>query len=42
MTKRLTLDNTKEISRQWGGECLSRIYINSLSYLEWHCTKDHK
>ena len=41
MTKR-TLDNAKEIARQRGGECLSRIYINSSSHLEWRCTKGHE
>lgn len=40
-TKRLTIEEMREIAASRGGKCLSEIYINGLSDLVWQCDQGH-
>jgi hypothetical protein len=39
--KKLTIQDMKRIAEERGGKCLSDIYINSHTPLEWQCAKGH-
>ena len=41
-TKRLTLEEAKQIAHSRNGECLSEIFVNIRSPLLWKCAKGHK
>ncbi|CAG8803740.1 3601_t:CDS:2, partial [Racocetra persica] len=41
-TKRLTLEEAKQIVYSRNGECLSEIFVNIRSPLLWKCAKGHK
>jgi hypothetical protein len=38
----VTIEDLKEIARQRGGECLSEIYVSSLTKLKWRCAQGHE
>lgn len=40
--RKLTIDEMKEIARGRGGECLSKVYTNILTNLEWRCSEGHE
>ena len=42
MRPKISIDDACKIASERGGECLSRIYINSLSHLKWRCAKSHE
>jgi hypothetical protein len=39
--KVLTIEEMQQIATERGGKCLSSIYTNARSYLEWQCSKGH-
>jgi len=39
--KKLTIEFAKELAKQRGGLCLSNVYINSASKLNWKCKYGH-
>jgi hypothetical protein len=42
MPRKLTIDEMKELASLRGGKCLSKIYTNSSTHLEWECTEGHR
>jgi hypothetical protein len=41
MTKKLTIDEMREIAKSRGGKCLSKKYINNNTNLSWQCSNGH-
>lgn len=41
MSKKLTIEEMREIARKKGGKCLSEKYINIDTKLKWRCKKGH-
>lgn len=39
--QRNTIEEMQKIAKERGGECLSKIYINSHTALEWRCKEGH-
>lgn len=39
--RRLTLEEMQILARAWGGECLSRRYVNGKTPLKWRCARGH-
>jgi hypothetical protein len=39
--RKLTIGKMKEIAKEREGECLSEVYINSQTPLEWKCKRQH-
>jgi hypothetical protein len=37
----LTIAEMKELARSYGGECLSKTYVNKRTPLKWRCAKGH-
>lgn len=35
------IDEMSELAKQWDGECLSQIYIDARTRLQWKCKKGH-
>jgi len=40
--QRLSIDDMQKIAEKRGGKCLSTIYKNNQTKLEWECSKGHK
>lgn len=40
--RKLSLVDMKRIANSHGGKCISRIYVNSQTKLEWECSKGHR
>ncbi|MBW2995407.1 zinc-ribbon domain-containing protein [Candidatus Woesearchaeota archaeon] len=40
-SQRLSIDEMQAIARERGGKCLSKVYINAITKLEWKCAKGH-
>ena len=40
--RRLTIEEMNEAAERFGGKCLSSIYVNNLSHLQWQCSIGHK
>jgi len=40
-TKKLTLQHAIKLGKEKNGKCLSKVYVNSKSKLEWQCDKGH-
>lgn len=40
--KKLTLSEMQQIAKKRGGECLSKVYVNVVTPLEWKCSEGHK
>ena len=38
---RLSIEEMEELARSYGGECLSKRYINSVTPLKWRCAEGH-
>lgn len=38
----LTIQEMQDLAKARGGECLSKVYVNSYTPLEWKCGKGHK
>jgi hypothetical protein len=38
----VTLHDMREIARERGGECLSKLYINAFTKMEWRCARGHE
>ena len=39
--RRLGIEEMRALGRKHGGECLSRIYVNSQTKLRWQCARGH-
>lgn len=37
----LSLEEMKATARSHGGKCLSKVYVNSKTHLQWQCAKKH-
>jgi hypothetical protein len=42
MSEKLTIKEMQKIAKSRTGKCLSKIYINNRTKLEWMCKKGHK
>jgi len=42
MALKLTIEDMRAIAAQKGGKCLSEIYKNNVTHLEWECAKGHQ
>ena len=38
---KLTLDDVKKLAESKNGKCLSKVYINSISKMDWECSDGH-
>ncbi len=41
-SQRLTIDKMRKLAKKKGGNCLSKTYVNSKTYLLWVCEKGHQ
>jgi hypothetical protein len=41
-TKKATIDDCKKLAETHGGKCLSIVYINDRTKLNWECKEGHK
>jgi len=39
--KKYTIEEMRTIANKWGGECLSKTYVNVQTKLKWKCNKGH-
>ncbi|MCP4371590.1 MAG: hypothetical protein GY797_26235 [Deltaproteobacteria bacterium] len=42
MSKKLTIEEMREIAEKLGGKCLSDTYVNTLTKLLWECKQKHR
>jgi hypothetical protein len=42
MAERLTIEEMRDVAVQRSGKCLSRVYVDSRTPLEWECGKGHR
>lgn len=42
MPPKLTLRDAQEAARARGGECLSEVYVNTTTKMEWRCAEGHE
>ncbi|OED36605.1 hypothetical protein AB834_02920, partial [PVC group bacterium (ex Bugula neritina AB1)] len=40
--KKLTIEKMKAIAKERGGKCLSTVYVNSKTNLQWQCKEGHQ
>jgi hypothetical protein len=39
---RLTIEDMREVATALGGECVSKVYVNSTTNLRWRCAEGHE
>src|SRR3989344_5897152 len=42
MSTKLTIEKMRKLAIYYGGKCLSKVYINSQTKLEWQCVNGHQ
>lgn len=42
MVKKLSIDDLNRVAKERGGICVSTVYINSSTPIEWECAKGHR
>jgi len=42
MSTKLTIEEMRKLAINYGGKCLSKVYINSQTKLEWQCVNGHQ
>ena len=41
MAREIAIERMRELAAAKGGKCLSDVYVNSASKLQWQCARGH-